>query len=62
MQQDLIPCLWLRGDVRLRADWQIDADTRFREVDRGKTDDERQRGHDLEIDQRAKAHRPTTLK
>ena len=56
VQEDLIPRLRGRGDLRLRAHRQVDADAGLHDVDGDQPDDQRERRHDLEVDDRPQPH------
>ena len=56
VEEDLIPRLRLGGDLRLLPHRQVDADAGPHDVDGHQADEERERRHDLEVDERAQAH------
>ena len=56
VQQDLIPRLCVRGDLRLRAHRKVHTHAGLHDVDGDQPNDERERRHDLEVDDRAEPH------
>jgi hypothetical protein len=56
VEQDLVPGLRLRGDLAGLAHRQVHTDAGSHDVDRRQSDSERDRRHDLEVDDRAEAH------